>query len=400
MTATYRDPSRVRRGGGRDAPTAGPRAAGTPVPCEHGRRPVPSSRPVALPALAAVQSLPNGERMSGNPAARAVRAAVLTTAAAVLLAGCAGGRGPARPSLTPTARAMPGAPFWADPDSPAARQESQWRQEGRAAEAALLDRIARQPVAKWISGGDPQEAARDYTRQAEAAGRTPVLVAYDIPHRDCGRYSGGGAADATAYRTWVDRLATGIGAGRAIVVLEPDAVAHMADGCTPDRFQDERYALLTYAVTRLKAQPHTTVYLDAGNSGWITDPSRMADPLRRAGVARADGFALNTSNFQTLRASTAYGLQLSELLGGKHFVIDTGRNGNGPLAGHDPHEAWCNPPGRALGVPPTTRTGAKVLDAYLWIKPPGESDGPCKGGPPAGQWWPEYALELARNARP
>jgi endoglucanase len=86
-------------------------------------------------------------------------------------------------------------------------------------------------------------------------------------------------------------------------------------------------------------------------------------------------------------------VRLAGALGGKHFIIDTSRNGNGPLSG-----AWCNPPGRALGTPPTTGTGEPIVDAFLWIKRPGESDGTCEGGPAAGRWWPEYALELARNA--
>lgn len=49
----------------------------------------------------------------------------------------------------------------------------------------------------------------------------------------------------------------------------------------------------------------------------------------------------------------------------------------------------------ALGL---TATGEPALDAYLWIKRPGESDGECRGGPAAGQWWPEYALGPARNS--
>ncbi|CCB74622.1 MULTISPECIES: glycoside hydrolase family 6 protein [Streptomycetaceae] len=336
--------------------------------------------------------------MSAHPARPGALAAALV-GVALLVAGCSSpGRAP-RTETSHAAPALPGAPFWADPDSAAVQQREQWRADGHDADAALLDRIARQPAGKWIGGDDPEGQAARYTRQAAAAGRRALLVAYDIPHRDCGQFSGGGAPDGTAYRSWVDRLAAGIGPRPATVVLEPDAVAHMVDGCTPPRYQDERYALLAYAVGRLTSLPATAVYLDAGNSGWITDPLRMAGPLRRAGVDRAAGFALNTSNFQTTRASTAYGLRLSEALGGKHFVIDTSRNGNGPLAGRDPQQGWCNPPGRALGTPPTTRTGRKLLDAYLWVKPPGESDGPCNGGPPAGQWWPEYALDLARNAR-
>ncbi|SCF71261.1 endoglucanase, partial [Streptomyces sp. MnatMP-M27] len=73
------------------------------------------------------------------------------------------------------------------------------------------------------------------------------------------------------------------------------------------------------------------------------------------------------------------------------------RNGNGPAPGKNDPQAWCNPKGRALGETPTVATGDKAIDAYLWIKRPGESDGTCKGGPTAGRWWPRYALDLARN---
>lgn len=57
------------------------------------------------------------------------------------------------------------------------------------------------------------------------------------------------------------------------------------------------------------------------------------------------------------------------------------------------------PPGRALGTPPTTKTADPLIADYLWIKRPGESDGTCKGGPKAGAWWPSYALGLARGAK-
>jgi endoglucanase len=127
----------------------------------------------------------------------------------------------------------------------------------------------------------------------------------------------------------------------------------------------------------------------------------MAAVLRRAGVADANGFALNVSNFQTTAATIAYGRQISRLVGGKHFVVDTSRNGLGPLAKRlwkKPEDQWCNSPGRALGARPSTRTADPLVDAYLWIKSPGESDGTCNGGPPPGVWWPEYALGLARRA--
>ncbi|MFD0368968.1 glycoside hydrolase family 6 protein [Streptomyces sp. NPDC059071] len=330
--------------------------------------------------------------------------ATAALAAALLLTGCGtDGDGPPSPVGPPSARgeaAAPtgGSPFWVDPESDAARQVKVYEAQGRTEDAKVLRRISERPVAEWPAGDNP---VPDVTRAVDGAardGRTVVFVAYNIPHRDCGMYSAGGAHDAQAYRQWVDSFASAIGDAPAIVVLEPDAVPHVVDGCTPGEYHEERLGLLSEAVLRFKRQPRTRVYLDAGNPAWIDDPNKLVEPLRRAGIARADGFALNVSNFQTNDVVRGFGAGLSRLLGGAHFTVDTSRNGFGPLPG-DREEAWCNPPGRALGVPPTDRTGDELVDAYLWIKRPGDSDGPCRGGPAAGTWWPDYALGLARRAR-
>ncbi|MEU0742431.1 glycoside hydrolase family 6 protein [Streptomyces sp. NPDC006134] len=320
-------------------------------------------------------------------------------AALGLAAGCSSGPDADEASVAGAASKKParpaGSPFWVDPDSPAAAQSRQWQREGRTQDAALLRRIADQPAALWPAGEiDPAPLVRKATRAAAKAGKTALLVAYNIPHRDCGQHSAGGAADAETYRQWIGRFADAVGDAKALVVLEPDAVAHIVDGCTPGELHAERERLLGEAIERLKRQPNTKVYLDAGNPAWIKEPWKLVEPLKRAGIAHADGFALNVSNFQTDEVAKTYGRALAKDLGGKHFVVDSSRNGNGPLPG-----AWCNPPGRALGTRPTTDTGEPLLDAYLWIKRPGESDGTCEGGPDAGQWWPEYALELARNSR-
>jgi endoglucanase len=296
--------------------------------------------------------------------------------------------------VVPEIPEAPEVSFWVDPESGAARQAAEWRRTGRDADAALMDRIAARAQAEWLAGSGPRAVVEARTTAAAREGRTAVLVAYYVPHRDCGSYSEGGAWSATEYREWADQFAAGLGDRSAYVIVEPDAVAQAVAGC--DRIvPEERYALLAYAVDRLKQQANTRVYLDAGNSAWHPDPARLVEPLVRSGIARADGFALNVSSFQTDAVSSEYGTRLSAALGGKHFVLDSSRNGNGPFSGTEP---WCNPPGRALGVPPTTVTGAPLIDAHLWVKRPGESDGTCRGGPPAGRWWPSYALELARNA--
>ena len=108
------------------------------------------------------------------------------------------------------------------------------------------------------------------------------------------------------------------------------------------------------------------------------------------------GFALNTSNYIADDELIGYGNDIARRLGGDvHYVIDSSRNGNGAA----PDSQWCNPPGRALGRRPTPVSDGSLLDAFAWLKSPGESDGSCNGGPPAGQWYHAMALELARNAK-
>ncbi|WP_245238834.1 glycoside hydrolase family 6 protein [Streptomyces sp. MZ04] len=318
------------------------------------------------------------------------RGAGLLAAALLLSAAASGGAGASVAVPQDTA-------FWVEPDSSAARQAAAWRRGGYFAQAWLMDRIAGRAQAVWLHDKSPGPRIRAVAEAAAWTGRTPVFVAYFIPHRDCGEYSRGGAAGAAEYRRWIEEVAAAIGDRAAYVVVEPDAVAQEVAGCARAD-AGERYALLAHAVERLKARPNAKVYLDAGNAGWIPDERRLVTPLRQAGIAKADGFALNVSNYHTNAVSSAYGHRLATRVGGaKHFVVDSSRNGNGPYTGDA--KAWCNPPGRALGTPPTTRTGDPALDAYLWIKRPGESDGTCRGGPRAGQWWPQYALGLASRAK-
>ncbi|GAA2615779.1 glycoside hydrolase family 6 protein [Streptomyces axinellae] len=338
-------------------------------------------------------------------AARARRiASVAAVGATLLLAGCSsssddnsggGSGGGSAIGQRPKSES----PYWVNPSGSAAKQVSAYERDGRSGDAKLIKKIASRPVADWITRPEPRAEVERLTKSADKADRSALLVLYNLPHRDCGQYSQGGAKSADTYRAWLDNIVKGIGDRSATVVVEPDAIPHLlAEGCTPQEFHEERYQLLNEAVSKLKQLPGTKVYLDGGNPDWVRDPGGLVEPLNRAGIAKADGFALNVSNYQTTASNRAYGNKVSPMVGNKPFVIDTSRNGNGPVEGTGDEQTWCNPPGRALGETPTTKTGDKRVDAYLWIKRPGESDGECKGGPKAGQWWPKYALGLARNA--
>ena len=101
-----------------------------------------------------------------------------------------------------------------------------------------------------------------------------------------------------------------------------------------------------------------------------------------------------------------------------------------------PHRGgWCNQAGAGIGMRPTGNTGIAGVDAFVWVKPPGESDGvsqpgiidpddPAKGfdamcdpnaqnryntafptnalpnAPHAGRWFPQQFTMLVQNAFP
>jgi endoglucanase len=359
--------------------------------------------------------------------------------------------------------------FYVERETNAGRQAEIWAAEGRTQDAAYMRALSRISQAVWFTSGTPAEVRRAVHATVDAAQRqhaVPVLVAYYVPGRDCSQYSAGGAPSEQAYLEWIDAFARGIGHHRAVVILEPDGLALLSSEpwCgeggggftgTPEDFGrvDERFREINGALDRLARNRRTAVYVDAGHSAWQPlndynagygepqDQLGMASRLLRGGIDKAQGFFLNVSNFRSTADLVDYGTRLSKCIAFRqatgasacsdadiasvpedpdaltHFVLDTSRNGQGPWvppAGlyPDPQD-WCNPPERGLGARPTTRTGNELVDAFLWVKRPGESDGQCTRGtagpedpvygavdPPAGQWWAEYALGLAQRANP
>lgn len=390
----------------------------------------------------------------------------------------------------------PGTKFYVPkPNKGAMEQIADLTSMGNKADASLIKQMIQAPQAVWFTKGTPKTVMQDVRNTVSRAadkGTVPVLVAYNIPFRDCAQYSAGGATNAVEYEAWIDGFAAGIGKNKAVVILEPDglgiipwykqfqglpAQAGDYEWCRPAEADPataaaDRFAMLNYAVDALKAHPNVNVYLDATHSGWLGSGD-AAHRLAQAGVERADGFFLNVSNYVLNERLEKYGTWVSKCLAFstnpaswgkdrfnwcasqyypaspgdfstwsltdkwytdnvesqswwysesvlKHFVIDTSRNGQGPWtppagAYPDPMD-WCNPPDRGLGYLPTANTGVALIDAYLWIKLPGESDGECTRGlgpagatvdpewglvdPAAGTWFPEMALDLVHNANP
>jgi endoglucanase len=421
--------------------------------------------------------------------------------------------------------------FVPQPDPGALKQVAALLQKRNLKGALQIASMISTPQAVWFTDGTPKQvekAVKKVIAEAALERRIPVLVAYNVPYRDCAQYSAGGAADTAAYKAWIDGFAKGVGSAEATIILEPDALGIIpynttiygaAEVCkptvtgedgtpvpAPGANPEQRYAQLQYAGAALAAYaPKASVYYDGTHSAWLgvgeaayRINKATHDPLTGASLAR--GFFLNTSNYQTTAQAVQFGTwvsmctafatdpeeggwrlgnfgwcasqynpatgfsldyspeyaatvtaQIQGLMGTSvaslPFVIDTSRNGTGPLdeskyalapygqpetvLGALHNGSWCNPPGAGLGPRPT-KAPAPLVDAYLWIKIPGESDGSCDiaGGarawdyslynpwalstaaqshfdplwgmvdPAAGAWFPEQALDLARNATP
>ncbi len=264
-----------------------------------------------------------------------------------------------------------------------------------AAQASQSDsrfaKIGKRPQALWItdyySKKKVRKAVRAYTDRANRANKTPMVALYAIPGRDCGLHSAGGFK-AKVYKAWVKQVVRGLRGQHAIAVVEPDAVAFLGD-CDG---QGNRAKLLR-TTTRQLTRARVWTYLDAGHAGWHSPPV-IAQRLQRSGIRHARGFSLNVGNFVRTGTERAYAVRVNRELRklgirGKRYVIETARNG----AGEAPDLQVCNPPHARIGRKPAL-VFKRALDGYLWIKHPGESDGPCNGGPASGEWWPDGALRL------
>jgi endoglucanase len=334
--------------------------------------------------------------------------------------------------------------------------------------------------------------------EAAAERAVPTLVAYDIPGRDCSAGGALNQADYEAWiSAFAQGIGNGkaivILEPGALSTL-PSGCA-LSASVYP--FTDaERNAELQYAVGALEHDSGVSVYLDGANSAG-PNVGTITQRLLAADVQDAQGFFLDVSNYQPTDELTDYGTWISDCIAmvtdpsnafynnpgacasqyypatqsdfstwglttafysqnmgnavaTTHFVIDTSRNGNGPnnmqkyaAAPYDQPAGVistlasgnsCNPPGSGLGLRPTASTGVPLLDAYLWVATPGQSDGHCDSAdgvrawnysdytqpgwpttasaqglfdplwgiddPAAGDWFGQEALQLAQLANP
>jgi endoglucanase len=272
-----------------------------------------------------------------------------------------------------------------------------------------LSKIASQPEAQRFSsyseGGGPgkvfAQAEKIYCQNMTAEpGSIPIINTYFLHAslRGCPT-PGQVRAYNPVFRRRVNEVAEATGRRPAVFLLELDALGSSKCvwriGSMPGWEAD-----LRYEIDRIRALPHTVVYVEAGYSD-ANSPDYTARILNAIGIRKIRGFFTNDTHENWTVNEVRWATRVSRLTHGAHFIVNTSDNGRGPLLNRNPGRYGtadlCNPPGRGLGPMDTTNTGFPRADAFLWTHPPGNSSG-CGGGPPGGVFWPTRAIGLAENA--
>lgn len=323
-------------------------------------------------------------------------------------------------------------------------------------DAVLLRKAEVFPTAIWLDSiASTRNTSRDLDEALGQQARSgqpvvSVFVLYDIPGRDCAAAASTGELELDAggryEREFIDVVAAEFhshASQRIVAILEPDSLANLATNLRIGKCKAAEGAYrsaVVYAVRKL-AMPHVYLYLDAAHAGWLgwdANRSKIAHIFRQVlddagGPDKVRGFSTNVSNFDALSDDDGKQLEpafpcpdeltyiqkLSESLAevgisGKGFIVDTGRNGRGGIRSKP--GVWCNVKGAGLGERPQA-SPAPGVDAYFWVKPPGDSDGASEpsspgydtactgphsavGAPAAGAWFSAYFVDLVKNANP
>lgn len=221
---------------------------------------------------------------------------------------------------------------------------------------------------------------------------------------------------------------------RKLLVIEPDSLPNCVtnvgiNGCSENTCNAYKEGI-KYAINNLYTIPNTYLYLDAGHGGWLgweNNIIKFIEIVKKLPTEKIRGFTTNTANYQILgkgcnfKNATKYydiinycqtinknnsccfdpcnfinqynaanneinyiqiinyyskDIKFNTIDKKPRFVIDTGRNGNNVARiGAEACKVWCNINNAKTGHIPTTKTELSIIDAYAWLKTPGESDG-------------------------
>jgi len=277
------------------------------------------------------------------------------------------------------------------------------------------------------------------------------IVIYDLPDRDCHAKASNGELSianggAALYKQYIDGISAWITkypTVRVVAVVEPDSLANLVTNLSDSKCANAAttYKELTAYAIKTLTQSNIYLYLDAGHAGWLgwtanIQPAAQlfASILTQAGgTYRVRGLATNVANYNALNAASPdpitsgnsnydeshYINALAPLLTSNnfpaHFIVDQGRSGVQNIRSQ--WGDWCNILGAGFGTQPTTNTGNSYIDAIVWVKPGGESDGTSnttstrydstcglsdatQPAPEAGSWFETYFETLVSKANP
>jgi endoglucanase len=357
------------------------------------------------------------DQESGSMRSRfAVRAAgvAVTVAAAMSAAAPAAWAGTANAGVKGASRTNPIARVTWRPYEGSA--DSLWTTyaSARGRRRTLLGRLALEPralfIGSWIASSRIKDVAAQIV-QGTQQGDPNVLTQFGTFELSPweGAWSGDGQWNVAASERWYKGLAAGIGDARALVILQIDLPFA---GRTPNQ-QPE--TIDAYGTKVLSADPHTTVYVDAGAYGWLS-PAQQGALLISNGIRHARGFSVNDTQYGSMSQELEYGAEVLAYfdhhgIPGKHFLVNTAQNGQAYLAGQvsvpsndtprcaSRTETLC----QRTGIPPTTDVtnphwhltagdaaiARSDVDGYVWASQPWNVNG--------GPLTLSFALNLGAN---
>ncbi|RHY31662.1 hypothetical protein DYB32_003285 [Aphanomyces invadans] len=270
-----------------------------------------------------------------------------------------------------------------------------------------IEKVSQHQIVTWWTDNNP-----DYDKEMQKllnncnASTVPTIVVYGLPNKDCkaGFSNVGANKDSDMYVSFVKELVSLVGTRPVNYILEPDAVGLAIDtecGKTAGYLDN----MMTVIPMLTEDNVNASLYIDVGYWAFKTEEmsAEVVQSIKqlasKGGTVR--GIALGSSNYRkTSEMSDLCAKFVKASKKDYKCVIDTSRNYLGPKEGTG---EWCNSQYAAIGVPPTSKTENDLIDYFLWIKTPGESDGPCntpdiskdalKHGPPAGKFF-EKAFSL------
>ncbi|KAJ3469938.1 hypothetical protein MRS44_000037 [Fusarium solani] len=286
--------------------------------------------------------------------------------------------------------------------------------------ATAAAKVADVPSYQWMDSFEHISLMEDTLvdiRKANQAGGNYAgqFVVYDLPDRDCAA----AASNGENYINTIKKIIQSYSDIRILLVIEPDSLANLVtnmDVAKCAKAHDAYISLTNYAVTELNL-PNVAMYLDAGHAGWLGWPNNQgpaaklfASIYKDAGKPAAlRGLATNVANYNAWSLSSAPPYtQGASIYDEKSYI-----HAMGPLLGAE-WLAWCSlhyRPG------PFWQAAHRLLDAFVWVKPGGESDGTSdtsaarydyhcgasaalQPAPEAGTWFQAYFEQLLTNANP